>query len=714
MAGAMPLSPFAQTSTLSRQMLGRVPPGAAIFVPDVATALRLGYERFSPRSARQRFGDGMRAFFGRIDRAVLRMATAPTFASFFGMTFIPGFGSGEKSPIDIGKVEALGRRVLALINSLQTLRSLDVNIEYPDEVLMRLLGELTELHKTLADSPARTSRDENTGEGAEVQTNAEKSPGDWTQYSPRYLLRPSNGGQAALPDDAITLYNRAETPTPKDVIHAFRVGVVISKLAEREGFSPDDFEKDTIFVTLAKHAMQIANDGIDRIMEDYVALFPNAAGALQRVHLRNQDFAGKFVRLDDAKIVELLKDAHEHRPRVWEYDPSTGTRTKGSLHEVRPLGKYYGYHRERAEIGGHFTAFARGVAVPPLLLQGPTGVGKTDLPKTFFVELLLQRMENVHMIRVSPDGITMLPEIIEAFGNKPGSYVIVFDDIGVEQDADAQERQWKPFRDVFEGASRRPPKNVLLIISSNKTFPANVVTRSHLVELPNISDSRKGKATAMGIIAEFLRQAVEAKEDWLLGGADSLSAELIQTYTKFITHDFYRGQAFSELSKSVGEPEHHDFEMSPRGLIKHYLENLISSGRFGQIQRRIAIHRKKLTDAEARRRQEANSVTKFPDQARARQREEEDERKLSPEERDLRVLARQMGLVDAEGKDAGLKTGDTAPLDAEAELRKFGVRMPGEPQGLRVVPPPAETDGADDGEVEVPVSLDDDDPSDKR
>jgi len=619
-----------------------------------------------------------RRFAGHAGDAVLglfRGITDPNRLNSF--PFTPS-DSGSEKKIDPKGVKKLGLRTYAVMNGLSTLRSHGINIEYPDAVLLKLFGELKTLHEQLT-------------------AKGDEKADETSDRSVRYFMPPPAADATGIGEDAVTLYNRAKTPTPEEVMNALRVNIVTSPLVETAGFTEEAFADDPIFVTLARHALLIANDGIDPLMTDYIALFPESPGALSRIRLKNAGEGNVLEEADDETLVKLLADSYKERPRVWEYNPETAARQEGSLHEVRHASRYYGYRNERRDMLAHFTAFGRGGTVVPLLLLGETGVGKTDLPKTYFAQFLLPNMKNVHMIRIPPKGLLKLPAIIEEFRNKPGSYVIVFDDMGVEQDPDAQERQWKPFRDVYEGASRRPPDNILLVISSNRDFPPNVVSRSLRIKLGNISDSERGMATAMGIIAEFVQSAIDKKEDWCFG-AD------VETYTRFITHDFYGGSAFSALNKRYGTPQSHDFEMSPRGLIKFYLEKLESSGRLETIRKRIGAFYKWKEESEKK---EA-TVTEFPGKKTV---QKEDET-LSPEERNLRNLARQLRIVDDEGKDTGERSDDSATTQfLEDELRKFGVYMPGEEQGLHVVPLPGGKDDKTD-ETVIPIELveDDDDP----
>lgn len=578
--------------------------------------------------------------------------------------------AGQVQGIDVEKVRVLGQRVHNAMNSLKALRSFGIEIPYPDNVLCGLFDELRELHRDLTSNHGAA-----TPEGAAQAANL---------YSARYYLQAPPPGGTSIPDDATTLYNAAATPSPVEVVHAFRTSLVTSPLVETTGFAEENFSQDSIFVALGRHALLVANDGIDALMADYISLFPENREAIPRIRLKNQG-AGKVKALTDDEIIAILLNAYKLRPRVWDYDPETKRRTEGSLHSVRPINRYYGYGLIRSEIGRHFATFVNGNAVPPLLLEGPSGVGKTEMPKSYF-QLLTANHPDLMMIRLPSTALPRLAEVVEAFKAKPGKFIVVIDDVGIATTDEEIERQWKPFRDVYEGAVSKGADNILLVISTNGRFPANVRSRGKMISLPNISDSREGKITAMGIIAEYFKAAKEA-------GRFEGDVEL---FTKFVTHDYYGGEAFPELTKLIGKPVPHGVEMSPRGLINHYLPALVSSGRINLIRDRISAHHRKLKELEEARKKPA-TVTQLP---RHQEAPTEDAREI-PQGAHAAGLTTEFDMADGR-------------IDWDRALRDLSLNDPGaDRKKLRVVPPRAAgkapagpPPGAPEEEIEVVLEPD--------
>jgi len=163
---------------------------------------------------------------------------------------------------------------------------------------------------------------------------------------------------------------------------------------------------------------------------------------------------------------------------------------------VKDLKKFYGYNRIKSILSSYFGSFGQGQKSRPLLLQGPPGMGKTELTIAF------ARKHRLPMVYGSKKDLEFgLGKLLTKLGRRKDiRSVLFFDDI------EAESVDWNNFRYHVSGVGYYPT-NVAIVAATNDEFPDNVISRG----LPMVFDSF-GDRLIKTIVAEALWQRAEDKK----------------------------------------------------------------------------------------------------------------------------------------------------------------------------------------------------------
>ncbi len=251
----------------------------------------------------------------------------------------------------------------------------------------------------------------------------------------------------------------------------------------------------------AEHARRLVGQGL-AVVTDYIKQVRSAdpaasdriiPGALGEFPPQLAWLADKK-KLNAAALDRLLRVIHEqdqfatHRT----YRAIGGQIMPDAIGDIRPLDRLFGYVNEKHFLEAHFSAFAEGRSVPPLLLYGLPGLGKTHftIAYTLAYELVLVGADQDHLGQPLHDLLAVLGR------HRHRRFVLFFDDI------DAEAADWSHFRHHVSGYLPYPG-NVSMVIASNVPFPANVRSRCTSFEFRPMDP-----VVTTEIIEDYLRKQV--------------------------------------------------------------------------------------------------------------------------------------------------------------------------------------------------------------
>jgi len=129
-------------------------------------------------------------------------------------------------------------------------------------------------------------------------------------------------------------------------------------------------------------------------------------------------------------------------------------------HRIR-LQDLQGIDEQKQQIERNTQQFLQKKPANNVLLWGSRGTGKSSLIKALLNEYAEQ---GLRLVEVEKHDLIDLPDIVEAFYNRPERFIIFCDDLSFEQD----DASYKALKSVLDGAISAPPDNALIYATSNR------------------------------------------------------------------------------------------------------------------------------------------------------------------------------------------------------------------------------------------------------
>lgn len=129
-------------------------------------------------------------------------------------------------------------------------------------------------------------------------------------------------------------------------------------------------------------------------------------------------------------------------------------------HRIR-LQDLQGINEQKQQIDRNTRQFLQKKPANNVLLWGSRGTGKSSLIKALLNEYTDQ---GLRLLEVEKHELIDLPDIVEAFYNRPERFIIFCDDLSFEQD----DASYKALKSVLDGSISAPPDNALIYATSNR------------------------------------------------------------------------------------------------------------------------------------------------------------------------------------------------------------------------------------------------------
>ncbi|OQW94878.1 MAG: AAA family ATPase [Beggiatoa sp. IS2] len=129
-------------------------------------------------------------------------------------------------------------------------------------------------------------------------------------------------------------------------------------------------------------------------------------------------------------------------------------------HQVR-LRDLQGIDLQKQQIDRNTRQFLQRQPANNVLLWGARGTGKSSLIKALLNEYADQ---GLRLVEVEKHHLIDLPDIVDAFQNRPERFIIFCDDLSFEQD----DASYKALKSVLDGSVSTPPENALIYATSNR------------------------------------------------------------------------------------------------------------------------------------------------------------------------------------------------------------------------------------------------------
>jgi len=129
-------------------------------------------------------------------------------------------------------------------------------------------------------------------------------------------------------------------------------------------------------------------------------------------------------------------------------------------HRIR-LQDLQGIDEQKQQLERNTRQFLQKKPANNVLLWGSRGTGKSSLIKALLNEYAEQ---GLRLVEVEKYELIDLPDIVEAFYNRPERFIIFCDDLSFEQD----DASYKALKSVLDGTISAPPDNCLIYATSNR------------------------------------------------------------------------------------------------------------------------------------------------------------------------------------------------------------------------------------------------------
>jgi len=170
----------------------------------------------------------------------------------------------------------------------------------------------------------------------------------------------------------------------------------------------------------------------------------------------------KVLEEGGAKELAALYRQYGHEPFVlknafiWE-----GTLKPVPHIEPASLDELVGYEEQKKRLVRLAERFLKGKPVPPTLLYGARGSGKSTAARAL---LFAYAEKGLRFVELYPEGLAALPELFELVRGLPQRFVFFLDDLALE----LKDERFFKLKSLLEGSLFARPENVWILATSNR------------------------------------------------------------------------------------------------------------------------------------------------------------------------------------------------------------------------------------------------------
>lgn len=165
---------------------------------------------------------------------------------------------------------------------------------------------------------------------------------------------------------------------------------------------------------------------------------------------------------------------------------------------VRAMDQLVGYERQKARLIQNVRAFTEGRGGLNTLLYGDMGTGKSSMVKAL---TLLFEHTPLRFIELKKSEAALLPDITRSVRKTPYPFIVFMDDLSFEDGDPA----YTALKNALEGSFEAPPKNMLIIATSNKRtlMTQNKSERDNAVNAREVVEEKSSLVSRFGLTLSF-------------------------------------------------------------------------------------------------------------------------------------------------------------------------------------------------------------------
>lgn len=167
----------------------------------------------------------------------------------------------------------------------------------------------------------------------------------------------------------------------------------------------------------------------------------------------------------------------------------------GDIDPIR-LHDLKNYEAQRDQVVENTRCFLAGKPAQNALLYGDRGTGKSAT-----VKAVLNEFEDLRMVEVSKNNITLLPKLFKLLGSKPLKFIVTIDDLAFSEGDD----RFGILKAALEGSLSKRPENVLIYATTNRRKIVRETEASRDISGADAIDESMSLADRFGLFVTFTK-----------------------------------------------------------------------------------------------------------------------------------------------------------------------------------------------------------------
>lgn len=154
------------------------------------------------------------------------------------------------------------------------------------------------------------------------------------------------------------------------------------------------------------------------------------------------------------------------------------------------------YETQRSQVVDNTLCFMNGKPAQNVLLYGDRGTGKSAT-----VKAVLNEFEDLRMVEISKNNITLIPELFKILKENPGRFIVTIDDLSFAENDD----RFGILKAVLEGSLSQKPENVLIYATTNRRKIVRETAADREISGADAIDESMSLADRFGLFVTFVK-----------------------------------------------------------------------------------------------------------------------------------------------------------------------------------------------------------------